>query len=100
MTVSITSDQPGKLTIAVDGRFDFADHQAFREAYARDARGSRKYEVDMRNAQFMDSSALGMLLQLRDHAGGQRDGVTITHCNEDIGEILRISNFHKLFEMP
>lgn len=71
MTVSITSDQPGKLTIAVDGRFDFADHQAFREAYARDARGSRKYEVDMRNAQFMDSSALGMLLQLRDHAGAK-----------------------------
>lgn len=99
MSVSISSNEPGKLTIAINGRFDFADHQAFRETYAHDTRGSRKYEVDMRNAEFMDSSALGMLLQLRDHAGGSREGVTIVNCNADIGEILRISNFHKLFEM-
>jgi anti-anti-sigma factor len=47
----------------------------------------------------MDSSALGMLLQLREHAGGSNQSVLIRNCNPEIAEILRISNFNKLFTM-
>jgi len=47
----------------------------------------------------MDSSALGMLLLLRDHAGGDDAEVRVTNSNSDVRKILAISNFDKLFDI-
>jgi anti-anti-sigma regulatory factor len=46
----------------------------------------------------MDSSAMGMLLQLRDHSK-RGNGVSLTNPNEGVSEILRIANFDKLFKI-
>ena len=51
----------------------------------------------MRKATYLDSSALGMLLLLRDHAGGESAQIRIVHCNADVRRILNISNFEQLF---
>ncbi len=53
----------------------------------------------MRDATYLDSSALGMLLLLRDHAGGDAAEVRIVNCNPDVRKILTISNFEQLFEI-
>ena len=45
----------------------------------------------------MDSSALGMLLLLREHAGGDRASIKIVHCQPEVKKILTIANFHPLF---
>lgn len=50
-----------ELTIQIQGRFDFGAHQDFRDAYERVAITPRRYVVDLRNATYLDSSALGML---------------------------------------
>jgi len=42
----------------------------------------------------MDSSALGMLLLLRDFTDGENSKVNLTHCRAEIKNILEISNFH------
>ncbi|HBF07468.1 MAG TPA: anti-anti-sigma factor, partial [Gammaproteobacteria bacterium] len=42
-------------------------------------------------------SALGMLLLLRDHAGGDTSHIEIVNCNNDVKKILTISNFEQLF---
>ena len=49
-----------ELTIQIQGRFDFGAHQDFRDAYERVAITPRRYVVDLRNATYLDSSALGM----------------------------------------
>ena len=97
--MAITSDydaQDSHLTISVSGRFDFSAHKEFRESY-EDADQPDRYTVDLREANYLDSSALGMLLLLRDYAGGDSGKVEIVNCNEDVRKILTISNFEQLF---
>jgi anti-anti-sigma regulatory factor len=47
----------------------------------------------------MDSSALGMLLQLREFAGGNNHVIQITNADSNIRDILRIANFDKLMKV-
>lgn len=91
------SDDGATLTIAIEGRFDFSTHQAFRDAYEKDASDVRHYVIDMTDTSYLDSSALGMLLLLRDYAGGDNAKVEIENCNSDVRRILTISNFEQLF---
>ena len=88
-----------KLTITVRGRFDFGSHQAFRDAYERFYKVPDIYVVDLKEATYLDSSALGMLLLLRDHAGGDHARISLINCNPDVRKILSISNFEQLFQI-
>ena len=85
------------LVINVSGRFDFSLHQEFRDAYEHQDSDIEAYRVDMSEATYLDSSALGMLLLLRDYAGGDQARVEIVNCNPDVRKILSISNFEQLF---
>lgn len=98
MGVQSNIDSSGKeLTVKVEGRFDFSAHQEFRDAYEGISSDINSYVVDLGNTSYLDSSALGMLLLLRDHAGGDNANIKIIKCNEDVRKILTISNFEQLF---
>ena len=97
MAISSDLGDQGALTIRVAGRFDFSSHQAFRDSYEQIEGSPETYTVDMREATYLDSSALGMLLLLRDYAGGDRAKVQIVNCSGDVRKILSISNFEQLF---
>lgn len=100
MAISSSNNSDGtELTIRISGRFDFSSHQAFREAYENLPVKPRSYIVDMHDATYLDSSALGMLLLLRDYAGGDSARISIQHCNNDVKKILTISNFEQLFSI-
>lgn len=47
----------------------------------------------------MASSALGMLLLLREHAGDDKADVKIVRCRPEVKKILTIANFHHLFHL-
>jgi anti-anti-sigma factor len=85
------------LTICIDGRFDFSTHQVFRNAYEQENRGVQNFVVDLSDTTYLDSSALGMLLLLRDFAGGDASRIELRNCNNDVQRILTISNFGQLF---
>ncbi len=100
MGVSTKLTEEGEeLIIAIDGRFDFSSHQEFRRAYEESDISPSGYIIDMRDTTYLDSSALGMLLLLRDFAGGDHSSIKITHCNSDVKKILTISNFEQLFDI-
>ncbi|WP_260955409.1 STAS domain-containing protein [Pseudomonas citri] len=88
-----------KLTISIKGRFDFGRHQEFRESYERLNKTPNSIVVDLKDATYLDSSALGMLLLLRDHAGGDDSNIRVVNSNSDVKKILAISNFDKLFDI-
>ena len=52
--------------------------------------------LDLRETNYMDSSALGMLLQLKEHAGGSKSAVQIRNAKPAIKEILSVANFQQL----
>lgn len=87
------------LTIAVSGRFDFGIHQEFRKATEQASNGVSTIIVDMTKVSYLDSSALGMLLVLRDKVGESKSAVRIKGANPDVKKILSIANFDKLFTL-
>ena len=94
---SSTSSDGKELTIQIQGRFDFSAHQDFRGSYESLSSKPSRYLVDMNETTYLDSSALGMLLLLRDHAGGDSAAIKILNCSPDVKKILTISNFEQLF---
>ena len=86
-------------TIYIIGRFDFNIHQEFRKSYEKAKSTASKYIINLADTQYLDSSALGMLLLLRDSAGGDKSDVTIITGNAEVKKILTISNFEKLFKI-
>jgi anti-anti-sigma factor len=100
MAITSNVDAGGEqLTIRIQGRFDFSAHQEFRNAYEAVDKSPSAYCVDMNETTYLDSSALGMLLLLRDHAGGDNSNIEIVNCSPDVKKILTISNFEQLFSI-
>jgi len=100
MAVSSLISADGKsCTISVSGRFDFNVHEDFRSAYETTSGAGVSYTIDMSSVDYMDSSALGMLLLLQEHAGDSAASIRIVNCAPEVKNILRISNFDKMFEL-
>jgi len=100
MPVSAQTSKDGStMTISITDRFDFNVHKDLRNAYESRSTACNKYVFDLRNTSYMDSSALGMLLQLREFAGGNNHVIRITNADSNIRDILRIANFDKLMKV-
>ena len=67
--------QGDTVLITVEGDLTFASNRLFRDAYQ--AYQNTRFTVDLTRATYMDSAGLGMLIRLRDHAGGDRAKVTL-----------------------
>ncbi len=91
-----TSTNNNKHTIKIQGRFDFSVQSDFRKAY-EEVSSNSAFIMDFSSTEYMDSSALGMLLLLRDYAGGENAKIELVRCGTEIKNILEISNFQKLF---
>jgi len=96
---STVSPDGSQVTIHIQGRFDFSSHQEFRNAYEKLSGAPAQYRVDLQGTTYLDSSALGMLLLLRDYAGGENSNIQIINCSVDVKKILLISNFEQLFQI-
>lgn len=92
------TEQADLVAIEVTGHFGFSIYQQFREACAP-AVGARRYLIDLKDTEYMDSAALGMLLVLRDQAGGDRADIRIVNCNPEVRKILTIAHFDRLFRI-
>ena len=86
-------------TIDMNGRFDFNVQRDFKEAYdaqlKSDAVGN--IHVNLSGVDYLDSSALGMLLMLRERAATAGKNLKLCKPNAGVAQILEIANFSKLF---
>ncbi len=53
--------------------------------------------IEMSRVAYLDSSALGMLLMLRDKARSTNRSVVLSGVNDAVRKVLDIANFGKLF---
>ncbi|RUO60577.1 STAS domain-containing protein [Pseudidiomarina insulisalsae] len=86
-----------ELTIAIHGKFDFGIVQEFRRAYSSLGDQKPTVYVDLRQTEYLDSSALGMLLNMRKAISDHVKGIHIINCSAEVSNILDISRFDKLF---
>ncbi|MFD2166509.1 STAS domain-containing protein [Thalassotalea euphylliae] len=90
------SDNQRTVTLTIEDRFDFSLHQLFRDAYVNVEVAGAKFVLDLSRTSYMDSSALGMILLLRDHAEKLKGSVIIRHPSDSVAKILEIAQFHRL----
>lgn len=81
------------------GRFDFSGHRAFRDAltHALESKNLREVTVDLGGVTYLDSSARGMLLVLRDKVRAINTAVTLANCKGKVKGVLDIAHFGKMF---
>ena len=87
------------LTISIDGKFDFGVLKEFRQAYSDSHERVSKYIVDMRRTETMDSSALGMLLNMKKYLNKADREIRIINCGPTLKKILLIARFDKKFKI-
>ena len=100
MQTTVTKEG-AKAVIQLTGRFDFNAHREFRSAYdplVVDP-AITSVLVDFAGVDYLDSSALGMLLMLRDKLGGVSKEVALCGVKGNVKQVLDIANFGKLFKI-
>lgn len=87
-----------KVIIRIDEKFDRWSSKSFQKAY-REKPSSSVFVVDFRKVDLLDSAGLGLLVMLREYAGGDDSRISLINCNETIHRVLRLSHYHQLFDV-
>lgn len=92
------SNRDGKTVIVLQGRFDFNVHREFRDVVDQAIKAApASIVVDLGAVDYLDSSALGMLLMLRDKAKSTGKEVSLGNAQGSVKQVIDIANFGKLF---
>lgn len=96
-----TSNVGATAVIRLAGRFDFNDHRTFKTAYEPllQQAGTQTVEIDMSGIEYLDSSALGMMMLMRERAQALGKAVVLSKPSSTVAQILEIANFSKLFSI-
>lgn len=94
-----TDEKAGQISI--HGRFDFNTHRHFRHAYELliDNRELNAIEIELSRVNYIDSSALGMLMLLRERAGKVNKTVSLATSAGVVEQVLNVANFNKIFSI-
>ncbi|OUR65009.1 hypothetical protein A9Q79_05810 [Methylophaga sp. 42_25_T18] len=101
--MSISSDlNNNALVIHIEEEFNFHCQAEFRQAYEEKIQSDTSgITIDFLRTRYIDSASLGMMLILREYVGkhcqAQENRIELVNCTRDVIEILRVTNFEKLF---
>lgn len=88
------------VDIVLDGRFTFADHEAFRgiidEVHELAGACCR---VDLKAVPYIDSAALGMLLLLRERLESRKCAIALRGGGPQVKEVFRVAKLGKWFKI-
>ena len=90
------ADQIDTITIQITGRFDFRVIKEFQQLLAR---APRTWIVDLAAVEYVDSSALGMLLLLRERVGGDSMRVQLRGVRGQPRDVLLMAKFDRMFKL-
>lgn len=96
--VSEQSNNGDEVTVSVAGRFDYRIYESFKASFEDIDETRKAVNVDLSETEYMDSSALGMLLMLREHVG-RAVKICLVNPSPDVMRVLAIANFDKLFSI-
>lgn len=94
-----THTEGSRARLVLNGRFDFNSHMMFNQttdSLLREA-GIKELELDFDQVKYIDSSAMGMLLLLKERAKGASKSITLLNCKGSVAQVFELSNFRRLF---
>jgi HptB-dependent secretion and biofilm anti anti-sigma factor len=93
------SEDGKQLTIYLEEKFDFSKVQDFRMAYSNVESPLDAILINLQKTEYMDSSALGMLLNMHRSLITQVKSFKIVKCRPQVMKILQIARFDKKFDI-
>lgn len=94
---SSLTDNDMSMVIAVKGRFDFSVANDFRNCYRNDP-VKNQYIIDLKDTNFMDSAAVGMILLLHEFTEN-KSHIRLQNCNTAIKKIVVLSHIDRFVEI-
>ena len=87
-------------TLRLPSRFDYSYHRQFGEMYTPLIENSACKEIilDFSQVEYLDSSALGMMVLLQKKFSGNNRKIKIKSARGATEEILKMANMQKIFE--
>lgn len=92
------SDSGSVLTIKIIGKFQFPMASEFRRAYTNVDQVT-EYVLDLQESEYLDSSALGMIIALWEYVGRDKNQIKVINANEEVKKILKSANFDQLISI-
>ena len=89
-------EQQDTVTLEITGRFDFRMIKEFQQLLSREP---RTWIVDLAAVEYVDSSALGMLLLLRERVGGDNTRVELRGVRGQPRDVLLMARFDRMFKL-
>ncbi|MES2663605.1 MAG: STAS domain-containing protein [Pseudomonadota bacterium] len=97
MSVAVSyQSEKQECIIQIIGKFNFEQLHEFKESYSNKPNECSGYILDLREANHMDSSALGMLVNMRKTLGDEM-AIRIINARPQIKKVLSISHFDRKF---
>lgn len=95
-----TNTANSEVTISMDKNFDFNCVDEFRSSYEGITSDNVvNFIIDMRRTHYMDSSALGMLINMHKYWSDKGSKIRIINSSDQIRKIFTISRFDKKFQI-
>jgi anti-anti-sigma factor len=100
--MDISSEKIGsEVTLSFNGRFDHHAQGKFTENYEPVLlnKGNKTIKLDMSQVNYVDYSALGLLLTLKERAEAVNIEIVLGPCSKMATKIFEATNFFKIFRL-
>jgi len=100
MPISVDKMDGANVRLLLDERFDFGVVDEFRRCYG-DLKeiNNKTLVIDFAHTRYMDSSALGMLINARSYFSDSNVKIKIINTNDQVRKIFSISRFDTKFDI-
>lgn len=100
MAIRVEEKSDNEMIIVLDERFDFGSVEQFRRSYEGIGNSKRFHiDIDFSSTRYIDSSALGMLINAKNYLSQADTKIRIVNVNDQIRKIFSISRFETKFEI-
>jgi len=93
------NDAAETCTISLPIEFTHKHRADFLDSFQSHGDAVRKWIVDFTRVEFIDSSALGLLLILKEHEKKSGQSIVLMALQEKVLDALRMANFQSIFKI-
>lgn len=95
--ICVELDQ-ARLTVFIVGRFDYDIVDDFRDSYTSLFDSDLNISLDLSKTDHIDSSALGMILNMKSHLKKEDQAIEIKNCKPNLMKLFSMAHFERKFK--
>jgi len=101
MSITVHKEPKTKsVTVTITENLTFDSYKEFSESYKSLASEKfAQYIIDLRQIEYLDSSALGMLLRFKETVAAADQAIVLRVSKGAVADILKVSQFDRLFKL-